>query len=1044
MPFQPNIRITDGSSPYLWQVEPTMVVNQSGTVFVGWKETDSSTAAGIRVGSSYSTDQGRTWAPNILMNQTHPNQGCRDSDPWMALDLNDRVHYAYLEYDPGGGSSPPCNSGLDVSNTTNGQDWGKVHYIGGNGGLVDKDSVVFDSQGRLYATWDEGNVLAFTWSDDNGNHWAPVINPGGQSSVLGTIVNTGSNGTVSLTWWNFVTNNILFESSSDRGKTWTPIVRVNDKDGSASGGFPQYPLPAMNTDPKSGTIYASWADSRNGNPDIYFTNSTDGGKTWGTNHRINDNSGTSQQYMVDLAVDSHGTVHAAWEDARTGNWNIFYSNSTDGGATWATNLQVTSQSTPISYTRPGDYFAIEAGPDDAINIVWTDGRGQDFDIYFARSSGFPTATITVTTSPAGLRVTVDGITSKAPVQSIWPIGSLHNISTTSPVPISPTSRYEWRSWSDGGGISHSIVADNDRTVTATFVKEFQSSVAPDPAGLSVLVDGVAYTDKVSFWWDDGTSHSLSAPTPQSISADVRYVWTSWSDGGAATHTVTANTAMTLTASFVQEQALRVSTSPVALTFAVDNIAYSSAHTFWFEPGSYHTISVNTLQMVGSDTRYQFRNWTDGNTNATRVIVFNAAISFQATFSTEYKLIVTSPVPGSSGAGWYAAGASAIATVTDNVYAVAPGQRLLFHGWSGDATGTGLASNPIVMDGPRSAIASYGTQFYLDVASPYLTTTGSGWYDDGASATATVSGTELAVGTATRRVFLGWSGGASGTGATSDPIVMNGAKVARAQWKTQYYLTIQTAFGQATSQDWYDAGTMAVARLAGGIVAISDGTRAVFVGWFGDATGSDSSGSVPIRMDGPRTVAASWRTEYELRIQTSYGQAIGAGWYRSGSYAVAALNASTIGTAAGTRVVFTGWAMDAAGSSASGSNPIAMSGPKVASAGWSTQYYLSVNSNVGTVEGSGWYASGASVALAAPAQITSAGATYSFAGWSGDVTSKEASISVTMDGPKTVKAEWTTTSTLGGISGTTSGVIVLVVAIALVASFLALRRRGRRK
>src|SRR5207249_1787573 len=75
-PFLPNVKVTDESSPYKYQVEPTMVINRSGTVFAGWKETDGPDAAGFRVGSSYSIDQGQTWAPNILMNQTHPNLGC--------------------------------------------------------------------------------------------------------------------------------------------------------------------------------------------------------------------------------------------------------------------------------------------------------------------------------------------------------------------------------------------------------------------------------------------------------------------------------------------------------------------------------------------------------------------------------------------------------------------------------------------------------------------------------------------------------------------------------------------------------------------------------------------------------------------------------------------------------------------------------------------------------------------------------------------------------------------------------------------------------
>src|SRR5437660_684211 len=380
-PFLPNFKVTDGSSPYKYQVEPTMVINRSGTVFAGWKETDGPDAAGSRAGPSPSTDHGPTWAP--------------------------------------------------------------------------------------------------------------IINPGNHGSVLGAIVDTFGNNTVYLTWWDFSRSDILFESSTDGGSTWSPVLRVNDRAGSASGGFPQYPLPAMNVDKQTGAIYVSWADSRNGNPDIYFANSTDGGKTWGTNHRINDNTDSSQQYMVDLAVDGTGKVHAAWEDRRNGNWNIFYSNSTDGGQTWNTNVRVSSEDTPGTLDRPGDYFALEAGPNDYVYVVWTDGRGPDYDIYYARNPGFPVATVTATTSPVGLPVTVDGVTSPSPVQFNWTIGSSHSLGVAATIPAGSGTRYAWDSWSDGGAITHTIVATADETFTASFVKQFQATVGQDPAGLSVLVDDVS-------------------------------------------------------------------------------------------------------------------------------------------------------------------------------------------------------------------------------------------------------------------------------------------------------------------------------------------------------------------------------------------------------------------------------------------------------------------------------------------------------------------------------------------------------------------------
>src|SRR5205823_13118081 len=96
--------------------------------------------------------------------------------------------------------------------------------------------------------------------------------------LLGAVVATFENSTVYLTWWDIDTNNIMFESSSNRGQTWSPQVQVNDRIGSAAPvGAWQIPIPAMNVDRNSGAIYLAWPDHRNGNQDIYIANSTDGG-----------------------------------------------------------------------------------------------------------------------------------------------------------------------------------------------------------------------------------------------------------------------------------------------------------------------------------------------------------------------------------------------------------------------------------------------------------------------------------------------------------------------------------------------------------------------------------------------------------------------------------------------------------------------------------------------------------------------------------------------------------------------------------------------
>lgn len=82
------------------------------------------------------------------------------------------------------------------------------------------------------------------------------------------------------------------------------------------------------------------------------------------------------------------------------------------------------------------------------------------------------------TQPAGLTVTIDGIPMTTPFVRDEIIGFQHVINVDSPQFVSG-SRYEFASWSDGGGRSHSItVPASDRSYTATF-----NLVASAPPGL---------------------------------------------------------------------------------------------------------------------------------------------------------------------------------------------------------------------------------------------------------------------------------------------------------------------------------------------------------------------------------------------------------------------------------------------------------------------------------------------------------------------------------------------------------------------------------
>jgi hypothetical protein len=108
-----------------------------------------------------------------------------------------------------------------------------------------------------------------------------------------------------------------------------------------------------------------------------------------------------------------------------------------------------------------------------------------------------------------------------------------------------------------------------------------------------------------------------------------------------------------------------------------------------------------------------------------------------------------------------------------------------------------------------------------------------------------------------------------------------------------------------------------------------------------------------------------------------------------------------------------------------------------------QFLLTVKSDVGNVSGGGWYNEGSTAGFSvSPVQLPYAGflgslsLQHQFTGWSGDVVSNVASSSISMDGPKTVRANWKTVG-----DPLFLGLVVLVVGSLLVAVFLLYRRKG---
>ena len=124
------------------------------------------------------------------------------------------------------------------------------------------------------------------------------------------------------------------------------------------------------------------------------------------------------------------------------------------------------------------------------------------------------------------------------------------------------------------------------------------TVTTNPSGRQITVDGTNYTAPQTFNWAAGSSHTLSGTSPQSGGSGAQYVYASWSDGGAQSHSITVPSSSAIyTASFTTQYSLTTTVSP----FGEGTVSPSG--TGWRNSGQ--SISISATANAG----YTFLNWS---------------------------------------------------------------------------------------------------------------------------------------------------------------------------------------------------------------------------------------------------------------------------------------------------------------------------------------------------------------------------------------------------------------------------------------------------
>ena len=366
----------------------------------------------------FSGDGGKTWGGvDLPLPPPRTSNGIDfGSDPGVAWDTNGNVYYCYivvffsnLRFQTVDGTEMAVARSSDGGTTWTAS---YFNFNSGKGEFDDKPMITVDTNpasphlNTIYVAWDNNtgkssnnNAVLVSHSTDGGVTFSsPVaasVTNGGPESEIAADPFVAPDGTLHVAWNDIQHNTIAESSSTDGGVTFGPTNVIAQKQAAFDVG-----IPAMNTRralvypacgaAPSNTLYCSWMDTTATNgTDIFASHASNGDDTsWSPGVRVNDDpTGTANdQFNQWLAVDpSDGSVNLSWNDTRNDpshvSTDIFFTRSTDGGLTFAKNVQVTTAPTNESCcgadlgNQYGDYEGI-AALNGSIHPVWTDRRAS--------------------------------------------------------------------------------------------------------------------------------------------------------------------------------------------------------------------------------------------------------------------------------------------------------------------------------------------------------------------------------------------------------------------------------------------------------------------------------------------------------------------------------------------------------------------------------------------------------------------------------------------------------------------------------------------
>ena len=254
--------------------------------------------------------------------------------------------------------------------------WTPTKRITWTWGNSEYPAVAVDSLAHLHVVWDDdtpgNNEIYYKKSEDGGDSWSAVRRitwTSGGSYAPAIAVDSSDH--LHVVWYDDSPGSLAihYKRSEDGGDSWTASQRIT---WSSANSF----VPAIAVD-ASDHLHVVWDEYASGNAEIFYKKSDDGGDSWLASRRITWTSENSQHAAI--AVDASDHLHVVWHDLTPGNEEVYYKKSEDGGDNWTAVQRLTWTSDSSLYP------AIAVDSLGHLHVVWYDATPGNCEIYYRRS-----------------------------------------------------------------------------------------------------------------------------------------------------------------------------------------------------------------------------------------------------------------------------------------------------------------------------------------------------------------------------------------------------------------------------------------------------------------------------------------------------------------------------------------------------------------------------------------------------------------------------------------------------------------------------------